>query len=200
MAILLLGVASVVVRFRRSSDVERQQLRWFLFAVSLGIGTMAFVVLTYFLMGAPEPEPDWFIAAVTIVPLIGIGIGVPVACGVAILRYRLWELDVVIRKAVVVALVTGAITVLYIAIVGGVGALVSSRLDTSVTFVAAAVMAVAFQPIRVRANRLADRLVYGRRAIDNLCPHQPGRTHAGCDPRSGDGDEPEPADSGRAHA
>ena len=164
MVILLVGVAGVVVRYRRSRGEERQQLRWFMFAVASGIGTLGLLVLIYFLAGAPEPEPAWFDVAASVVPLIGIGIGVPAACGVAVLRYRLWELDVVIRKAVVAAVVTAVISAVYIAIVGGLGALLGSRLDSALGFAAAAVLALAFQPIRERAGRLADRVVYGRRA------------------------------------
>ena len=164
MVILLGGVASVVVRYRRSQGEERQQLRWFVSAVAVAIGLMAVLIVVYFAIGAPEPEPPWFIVAVNAVPTLGIGVGVPVACGIAVLRYRLWDLDVVIRKAVVVAVVTALISVAYIAIVGGVGALVGSRLDTALAFTAAAILAVAFQPIRHWAGRFADRLVYGKRA------------------------------------
>ena len=164
MAILLIGVAGVVVRYRRSSGEERQQLRWFMFAVAFGIGALALVVVVYGLAGAPEPEPTWFLVASSTVPLLGIGIGVPAACGVAILRYRLWELDVVIRKAVLATVVVVTIIAIYVAIVGGIGALVGSRIDTALGFVAAAVLAVAFQPIREHAGRFADRVVYGRRA------------------------------------
>ena len=164
LAILLIGVAGVVVRYRRASGEERQQLRWFMFAVAAGIGTLALVVLVYALAGAPDPEPTWFLVTASVVPLVGIGLGVPAACGVAILRYRLWDLDVVIRKAVLAAVVAAAISVVYIGIVGGLGAIVGSRLDTALGFVAAAVLAVAFHPIRERAGRFADRVVYGRRA------------------------------------
>jgi len=164
LAILLIGVAGVVVRYQRSSGEERQQLRWFMFAVAFGIGALALVVLVYFLAGAPDPEPTWFLVAVSTVPLLGIGIGVPAACGVAILRYRLWDLDVVIRKAVLATVMVVTVSAVYVAIVGGIGALVGSRLDTTLGFVAAAMLAVAFQPIRERAGRFADRVVYGRRA------------------------------------
>ena len=162
--IVVVGVAGVVVRFRRSSGEERQQLRWFMFAVATGIGALALLVLAYVAIGAPEPEPTWFLVATAVVPLIGIGVGVPAACGIAILRYRLWELDVVIRKAVVAAVVVAVISLAYVAIVGGIGAIVGSRLDTTLGFVAAAVLALAFQPIRERARRVADRIVYGNRA------------------------------------
>jgi signal transduction histidine kinase len=158
------GVISLLSRYRRAGGEERQQLRWFVSAVGLSIGSLIALTIAYFALGAPEPEPGWFVAATTTVTLVGIGIGVPAACGIAVLRYRLWDLDIVIRKTAVVALVTALISVVYVAIVGGIGALVGSRLDTALAFAAAAVLAVAFQPIRRRAGRFADRLVYGRRA------------------------------------
>ena len=164
MVILIGGVASVVVRYRRSQGEERQQLRWFVFAVAMAIGAIALLTVVFFATGAPEPEPPWFVAALNAVTLLGIGVGIPAACGVAVLRYRLWDLDVVIRKTVVVAIVTALISTAYVAIVGGIGALVGSRLDTALAFAGAAVLAVAFQPIRHRAGRFADRLVYGKRA------------------------------------
>ncbi len=164
MAILLTGVVALITRYRRSHGEERQQLRWFVFAVAIAIGSLALLVLFFFAIGAPEPEPQWFSVAATAVPLFGIGVGVPAACGIAVLRYRLWDLDIVIRKTVVVAVVTALISALYVTIVGGIGALVGSRLDTALAFAGAAVLAVAFQPIRRRAGGLADRLVYGRRA------------------------------------
>ena len=164
MLFLVGGVISLVARYRRADGEERQQLRWFVFAVVIGIGSLVALTIVYFAVGAPEPEPGWFVVAATTITLVGIAIGVPLACGIAVLRYRLWDLDVVIRKAVVVALVTTLISAMYVAIVGGIGALVGSRLDSTVAFAAAAVLAIAFQPIRRRAGHLADRMVYGRRA------------------------------------
>lgn len=164
MLFLVGGVISLVARYRRADGEERQQLRWFVFAVVIGIGSLVALIIVYFAVGAPEPEPGWFVVAATSITLVGIAIGVPLACGIAVLRYRLWDLDVVIRKTVVVALVTTLISAMYVAIVGGIGALVGSRLDSAVAFAAAAVLAIAFQPIRRRAGHLADRMVYGRRA------------------------------------
>ena len=56
------------------------------------------------------------------------------------------------------------ITAVYILVVGGIGVLVGARGNTTLSFVAAAILAVAFQPARERARRLADRVVYGKRA------------------------------------
>jgi signal transduction histidine kinase len=91
-------------------------------------------------------------------------LGIPLACGIAILKYRLYDLDVVVRKAVVFGLLAVFISVVYAAIVGGISAVVSSASSTALSFGAAAVLAVTFQPARDRARRLADRIVYGKRA------------------------------------
>jgi hypothetical protein len=89
---------------------------------------------------------------------------IPVAIGFAVLKYRLYDIDVVIRKAVVLGAIAVFFTVVYVAIVGGIGALVQSRSTTALSFVAAAVVALLFQPVLRRAQRIADRVVYGDRA------------------------------------
>jgi signal transduction histidine kinase len=91
-------------------------------------------------------------------------VGIPLACGIAILKYRLYDLGIVVRKAVVFGLLAVFISVVYAAIVGGISAVVSSASSTALSFIAAAVLAVTFQPARDRARRLADRIVYGKRA------------------------------------
>jgi signal transduction histidine kinase len=87
-----------------------------------------------------------------------------VAIGVAVLRYRLYEIDVVIGKTVVFAVLAAFITIVYVALVIGVGTMVGNNRSTLLSAVAAAVVAVAFQPARQRARRLANRVVYGKRA------------------------------------
>ena len=78
MVILLGGVASVVVRYRRSQGEERQQLRWFVSAVAVAIGLMAVLIVVYFAIGALEPEPLWSIVAVNAVLTMGHRALVPV--------------------------------------------------------------------------------------------------------------------------
>ena len=89
---------------------------------------------------------------------------IPIAIGVSILRYRLFDIDVVIDKALLFGALAVFITIVYVAIVVGVGALVGNQASPFLSAVAAAVVALAFQPLRRRAQRIADRLVYGKRA------------------------------------
>ena len=144
------GVAAVVVRFTHSSGEERLQLKWFAAAALLVIITIIPSFLT-----------DWLIfvllASLALLCLW-------VAVGIAVLKYRLYGIDFVISKAVLYGSLAVFITAVYAGLVVGVGALAGGRDSPLVAALAAAVVAVAFQPVRQRAGRLANRVVYGRRA------------------------------------
>jgi signal transduction histidine kinase len=157
------SLLSLVLRFRRSTGIERLQLRWLMTAAAI-VALLYTGVILVSLGGSwgGGGEPGWLLwlqnVAVVSFALI------PIAMGASILRYRLFDIDVVINKAVVFGALAVFITMVYVAIVVGVGALVGSRTSPVLSAVAAAVVALAFQPLRRRAQRLADRLVYGRRA------------------------------------
>ena len=86
------------------------------------------------------------------------------AIGIAVLKYRLYEIDIVISKAVLYGSLAVFITAVYAALVVGVGTLAGDRRSPLLAALAAAVVALAFQPVRQWAGRLANRVVYGRRA------------------------------------
>jgi signal transduction histidine kinase len=86
------------------------------------------------------------------------------AIGIAVLKYRLYDIDIVISKAVLYGSLAVFITAVYAGLVVGVGTLVGNRRSPLLAALAAAVVAVAFQPARQWAGRLANRVVYGRRA------------------------------------
>ena len=89
---------------------------------------------------------------------------VPIGIGIAILKYRLYDIDVVIRKALVFASLAAFFTVVYVLVVGGVGAVMGSLSTPTLSFAAAALVAIGFQPALARARRFADRVVYGKRS------------------------------------
>jgi signal transduction histidine kinase len=95
-----------------------------------------------------------------------LAVGIPIACGIAILKYRLYDLDVVIKKTVVFAVLAGFVILVYVGVVIGIGTLVTGAgagLNVLV-FGAIALVALILQPLRHGARRLADRLAYGKRA------------------------------------
>jgi len=150
LVMFLLALASgisLVVRFRRASGDEREQIRWFAFGGGLLI--LGFVSNT--------------LTNNNFLGIVGLA-GLPVASTIAILKYRLYDIDVVINKTVVYGLLAAFFTAVYVAIVVGIGTAFGSRSSRLLTVLAAVVMAVAFQPVRERARRLANRIVYGKRA------------------------------------
>jgi signal transduction histidine kinase len=148
---LLGSFASLVLRFRRSSGAERQQIKWVASAAAL-IPIVAVPGLSF------GGEAGW--------PLILIAmLIVAIAVTVAMLRYRLYDIDVVINKAVVFALLAGFITAVYAGVVVGLGRLLPVGQDNlGLAIMATALVAVAFEPVRVRVQHWANRLVYGQRA------------------------------------
>jgi signal transduction histidine kinase len=158
LAVLLAAMVGIVLRTRRSTGDLRQQLRWLAFASALTAAAMVGLIAS-FALGFNPPE-----GAFDAVIVLGFGIAVPVSCGIAILKHGLYELDVVISKTVVYAVVAAFFTVVYLAIVVGIGTAIGSTRNPFLTVLAAATIAVAFNPVRDRAKRFANRIVYGRRA------------------------------------
>jgi signal transduction histidine kinase len=158
---ILASVVSLFVRRRRASAVERRQLRW------IAAGGLIFFVgwLVSIVVSVVWHVPDRSTAS-TILGLATITAyaAVPVGIGFAILKYRLFDIDVVIRKAVIVAVLAVFFTAVYAFVVGVVGAAVGSRSTPALSFVAAALVAIGIQPVLARARRFADRVVYGERA------------------------------------
>jgi signal transduction histidine kinase len=140
----------IVVRYRRSSGEERAQLKWFAAATVIAAIGFAIGILTI------PSGPAAVFALLT--PLI------PVAAGIAILKYHLYDIDVVISKALVIGLLAVFITAVYVAIVVGIGQLVGTTSSPALSIAATVVVAVLFQAVRERVRRLANRLVYGERA------------------------------------
>jgi signal transduction histidine kinase len=152
------GFVSLVVRMRRTTDdVVRHQIRWLAYASSLMATLFALSFIPGF--GNNDEWNSWIqnLSAMSFMLI-------PVAIGIAILRYRLYDIDVVIRKTVVFAVMTAVIALVYVGLVVVVGALVGSAQSPVLSALAAAVVALVFQPVRARARRFADRVVYGKRA------------------------------------
>ena len=143
-------VVSVVVRFRAARGAERLQLKGFLVA--------ALLVGATFVLNQLVDTPVMSILSSLSLLLLW------VAIAIAVVRYRLYDIDVVISRAVVFGALVVFITVVYVAVVVGVGALAGEGRSPLLAALAAAIVALAFQPVRGWARRLANRVVYGRRA------------------------------------
>jgi hypothetical protein len=148
------AAASVVVRFRRAQGVERQQLRWVVFAAGLSAAAALVVVV-----GMVTGIPALYIWSAAVYVAI-----LPAAIGAAILRYRLYDLDRIISRALAYGLLTVLLGGGYAIVVLGLGQLLGQ--DSSLAVAAATlVVAAVFQPARRRIQQTVDRR-FNRRRYD----------------------------------
>lgn len=140
-SLALLAVASVVVRFRRADGVERRQVGWFGYSVVLAV---VLIVV----------GPSWLVNIAVLL--------VPTGIAVAALRYRLYDLDLLVNRTLVGGVLLAGAVLAYVALVAWVGALFGT--DGGITtFAAAFAVALAFHPARVAVQRGVDRLLFGQR-------------------------------------
>jgi MFS family permease len=161
-AMMVASAASLVVRFRRAPGAERQQLKWLAAAAAAVAGTYAIVEpLSPLLDPSSAHPPAWLVTAQT-VALLSFSL-IPVAIAVAVLRYRLYEIDVIIRRTLVYAVLVVVLAGLYLGGVTLVGNLLrtvtggSGAIGVTVSTLA---VAAAFQPLRVRVQRAVDHRFY----------------------------------------
>jgi len=134
---------------------ERQQLKWAVFGAAVWAGA---------LIGSFVAPRDW-IPVSLILPFVVLD-GLLVTVGLAVLKYRLYDIDLIVIRTLVYGALALVITLAYVAVVVGVGTLVGTRGEPNLvlSLLATAGVAVAFQPLRERLQRGANRLVYGEQA------------------------------------
>ncbi len=158
-------IAAVVVRLRRSRGDERRQLHWFAYAAALVLIAALVPLLSRLLgFGASDTLLIGVLQALA-VPCV------PVAVGIAVLRYRLYEIDVLIHRTLVYGALSLYVVALYVLVVGYLGALFQAQDNPStgsgralaISLVATGLVAVLFQPLRERVQCAVNRLLYGQR-------------------------------------
>lgn len=152
----LAAIAAAVRSFRAARDpVSRAQVRWvvtgfvFTFSSAFAFGILPELILGY-------PLLSWSILALT-------DLFFPIAFAVGILRYRLFDIDVILNRALVYGVLTTLVVALYVVVVGGLSALLETRVSFVLSLLVTALAAVVFQPLRERLQRAVNRLMYGER-------------------------------------
>jgi hypothetical protein len=156
---LLASVVAMLKRLRGATGAARQQLR----VVTLGATGVGVALLVLIIgQGFNNGRQLWWSS----VPLYVSYLALVVCIGVAVLRYRLYDVEVIVSRAVVLAIATAFVAVGYVGLVVALGRSVEGRTGGGFwwSLLATAVVALAFQPLRRRVLRLADRLAYGSRA------------------------------------
>ena len=155
-AAIILSALSLVFRYRRASGVERQQIKWFVYAAVLFGGSLGFGGF----LGLDLPGVwDALFETVTFIPLY-------VAVGVAILRYRLYDIDRIINRTLVYGLLTATLALFYFGSIVSLQAVLRTLTGQESTLaVVASTLAIAalFNPLRRRVQAFVDRRFYRRK-------------------------------------
>jgi signal transduction histidine kinase len=151
------SLASLVVRFRRSSGEERAQLKWLVYA-------LGFSVLIVVLAGVVPPALGLGSLQELVIFSTGVAIlAIILAVGIAIARHRLYEIDLVINRTLVYGALTGMLAGLYLLVVGALGVLLNARGNLALSLLGVGLVAVVVQPVRERLQHAVNRLMYGER-------------------------------------
>jgi signal transduction histidine kinase len=158
---VLAAALSLLLRMRRRVGVEREQVRWVLYAIGVGVT----VSIAFQVVGLIVPAAQVSVL-LNLVVILFFGLGFPGAVAVAMLRFHLYDIDIVISRTLVYGSLAVFITAVYVGIAVGIGAAIGGggKPNLGLSILATAIVAVGFQPLRERLQRIANRLVYGKRA------------------------------------
>ena len=165
------ALVSLILRLHRAWGDERQHLKWFLYATLPASVSFSYIVVIFSRLYFPMLtflDPflpfQWFFTYINTynVPLISL-LFVPVFTFIAILRYRLFDIDVVINRTLVYAALSACVVGIYVLAVVALGALFQARGNLAISLLATGFVAVLFQPLRMRLQRSVNRLMYGER-------------------------------------
>jgi hypothetical protein len=165
----LASALSLVLRYRRSGSEEREQIKWIAFAGSF-VGLMSLITVVSALIFAPEfadsigTQPLWLVVLQD-VELLSFA-GIPVAVGIAIFRYRLYDIDVIINRTLVYGLLTATLVALYfggIVVLQRVFVLLTGQHSTLAVVASTLLIAALFTPLRRRIQGFIDRRFYRRK-------------------------------------
>src|SRR5262249_32239000 len=148
-----------VYKYRHRSDPEqRQQTKWVVFGIVIALTAQAgeFAAVT---LGGPHVFT--LVIGNLLVSLAFLII--PLSLAIAILRYRLWDVDLFLSRTLVYATLTASVAGLYALAVGTLGALFHAQGNLAISLVATGLVAVLFQPVRERLQRGVNQLLYGQR-------------------------------------
>ena len=150
--LILACIVSVFLRFRRTRGVERQQLKWFTYGMAISILMLIIILIAVFSTPNGGSGTFFYLAVVCI----------PISAGIAMLRYRLYDIDVLINRTLIYGVLTAVLALAYFVSVLILQYLLSSFTSGSQLAIVGStlVIAILFQPLRHRIQRIIDRRFY----------------------------------------
>ena len=158
LTIALIGLVSQTVKWRQATLVQKQQTRLVLLALTAFILLPFVAIVVDFLLA----DAAWLHFISIHLFLLGVTL-IPLAIGVSALRFRLWQMDILLNRTLVYGGLTAVIILLYIVVVGALGLFFGSGGNVLLAVLATGLIAVLFDPLKRRLQRSVNRLMYGQR-------------------------------------
>jgi signal transduction histidine kinase len=156
-----IGLFSQVYRYRRiSSLLQRQQTKWVVYGVVAAV--LLFICLVS--LGRVIPHKPGLVGVLLVnTAIYSCELLIPLSIGFSVLRYRLYDIDIIINRTLVYGILTASVIGIYALVVGMLGTLLQAQGNFFISLLAAGLVAVLFQPLRLRLQRSVNRLMYGER-------------------------------------
>jgi signal transduction histidine kinase len=161
----IFAIYAQVYRYRNvSSPDEKQQTKWVIYGLGLWFVWIIISSIPYMIyINQPEASPlSLTFRAMGLMWWVSMNI-VPVSLTISVMRYRLWDIDLVVNRTLVYGLLTAIVIAIYVLLVGGLGMIFQTQGSLIVALFATGIIAVIFQPMRAKVQQGVNRLVYGER-------------------------------------
>lgn len=161
---MLILVGAQIYRYRRmSTPVERRQTRWVIFGFTGALFLALFLLLPVLLFPLLRLPSSPYYTLWTLLASFILTLPIALSFGLATLRYRLWDIDLLINRTLVYGVLMLSIVCIYAACIVSLSLLLQAQGNPVISLIAAGLIAVLFQPIRERLQHLVNRLMYGER-------------------------------------
>jgi signal transduction histidine kinase len=162
-ALVLLLIAQAFYHRRAASPVQRQQSKWFILGGCVEVLISVGILAPLLIFPALGQNGSFYQLVVNGLALILLSFVFPICIAIGILRYRLYDIDIIIRRTLVYGILTVCVVGVYVLVVAGLGALMGTSGNLLIELVATGLVAVLFQPLRALLQRGVNRLLYGQR-------------------------------------
>ena len=166
--VLLVAIAaalySQVVRYRRVSTAEeRRQTKWGLLGIAAMAAGAALWGFLFMSLSVPDGQPEIALNVLGVAVCYLFAFGFVICLAIAVFRYRLWNINVIVNTTLVYGSLTALVVALYVLVVGALGTLFQTQGNLAIALLATGLVAVLLQPLRARLQRAVNRLTYGER-------------------------------------
>ncbi|HEY5573990.1 MAG TPA: histidine kinase, partial [Anaerolineales bacterium] len=164
-AVWLSTLYAQIYRYRNVSTAEqRQQTKWVVYGTGVWLSLQMILTVPWvYSFSLPPGTPfPWWLAAAGLLWVLFLAV-IPVTLTIAVMRYRLFKIDIIINRTLVYGALTASVVAMYALLVGALGVLLHAQGNLIISLLATGLVAVLFQPLRARLQRGINRMMYGER-------------------------------------